>query len=382
MIENNYLQELLKHTNIVLPFYTDRNFDYISANKFPAQNEELINTRVTIKYRDFSTRTNPVTIEKAALITDITSEEINSSRPEDDIQKPEDSHLTPEELSELGPFVEKEFRVLRADAVYPYKLIAIDDEYSILVINSSYYDEMTGKYAFEDHVSEYPMQQFKFIGASCISRYRDGQLDSIVFRADSTEPAISILYETALDEEGNEYHRFTIGDEVRAMLIGYLPYDSDDKFDFSDLDFRLGPEPERIPYDLYNFGDITEGDYPDYPVEYDKDYDFGDMDIDFGKTDLVGVYDFGDLIEGIDNESVTLINYYPPEPVNWNGTAEGDWDFDDLDLPHNPDTVVVDNTNYDFNVFADVTVTGALATNADVAKYRKNIMEGTNNGNL
>ena len=93
MIENNYLQELLKHTNIVLPFYTDRNFDYISANKFPAQNEELINTRVTIKYRDFSTRTNPVTIEKAALITDITSEEINSSRPEDDMQKPEDSHF-------------------------------------------------------------------------------------------------------------------------------------------------------------------------------------------------------------------------------------------------------------------------------------------------
>jgi len=440
MIENNYLQELLKHTNIILPFNTDRNIDYISATKFPPQDEKLINTRVTIKYRDFSTRTNPVTIEKAALITDIESDEKISSRPEDDVQKPQESHLTPEELTEMGPYVEREFIVLRADAIYPYILIAITDDYSMLVVNSSYYDEMTEKYVFEDHISEYPIQQFKYIGASCISKYRDGQLDALVFRADANEPSISILYETAQDEYGNDYHRFVLGDELRADFIGLITANSDDIYNFADLDYYENPDPpepeydlfnfgditeedypdlppeyqidydfgemeindgvtdlegnfdfhdlieepdsDLVPYDLYNFGDISEEDFPDYPVEYEKDYDFGDIDVNFGKTDLEGMYDFGDLIYGIEPGSETLKRYFPEEPVNWNGSAQGDWDFGDLDGPDNPDTVVRDNTNYDFNIFAMVNNSG-MATNENVAKYRKNIMEGEeNDGNL
>ena len=327
MSEKVYLQRVLKHTNINLPFVRggERN-DYISASTFPEQIRSLINKRVTIKYRDYYDYVDPVTVEKAAVHEAGDGTRV-TSRPSDDVQMMEDRPLNPGVIHDYEYYKSRDFIILRADEVYPYILIGVSADYMDLIVSStevitedetghtiirSIDDFMTvvdGKVciifdesaepAYRKFVSIYPLQQLEYIGASCSTVYHDGAVDSRVIRADANEPSLSVLIEWVeeVDEQGVVHQsapRYVLGDEIKA---------------------------EFISKNSAQGGDV---------------YDFGELESGIVTAD--GNYDFGDLDEGVSEDSV----------------ANGDYDFNTLAY------------------VADVD----MSTNYAVASYRKSIIEG------
>lgn len=327
MKDKIYLQRVLKHTNIDMLKYGKSKNDYISAKKFPAQIEDLINTEITLKYRDYIDYVDPITIEKAAIRT--VDGEVVSSRPEDDIQKPHFVPLTPEELAEYPYYKERTFRVLRADSEYPWIFIAISPDYMELIDGSTqiYTTDEEGnevRYNIDDFmtvvdgkvciiydpdahplytkiISIYALQQFDYIGSYCETRYEDGVLNSNVIRADSTEPCKSVLIEWTdeVDDEGNMHHsipRYILGDEVNAEFLSKMDNMTGDVYDFGELE---EPETESASGD-YDFGDLEEGKAIDSVAK--GDYDFIILAYTYDKASVVTNLDAANyrksLIEG------------------------------------------------------------------------------------
>ncbi len=216
------LHLLTRHTNLVQPYS-----DYVTATEFPEQITELLNTEVTIKYRNHYLSDISL-IEKPATI--IRDGETISSRPSDDAQQME-ARKIPETEEKESPFVQedKKFRIVRADAAEPYRLIAISTDYEVIVVNSTKKDD-SGEYAFKTLVSEYATQLNEYVGLGCYDQYAGviTELKAATIRVDATEPCYSVLMEF-LGSTG--VVRFILGDEAASMLYDY--YDIDGSRDYN-----------------------------------------------------------------------------------------------------------------------------------------------------
>ena len=108
--------KITKHTNLMIPFS-----DHVTALGFPEQNKQLLNTIVTLQYR------NRYIADKEAV--NIPS----SGRPKDDISFIEAGiHNGDDNI-----IFSNNFRILRADITEPYKYIAISTDYNGVIITAN-----------------------------------------------------------------------------------------------------------------------------------------------------------------------------------------------------------------------------------------------------
>lgn len=205
MIKRKYLHQFSRHTNLNPPYSK-----YITANKFPDQISDLLNTEVIIKYKVLA-KTDIETANKAATI--IRDGKVISSRPSDDIQHMED-YVIPDYIKKENPlYDEGSFIVLRADSVEPFKFIGISTDYSKMVIGST--KIINNEYLFLSNVLEYPIQMNELLGIYVYNCYDDGEILAKVLRIDDCEPLYSILIEFL----ENNIIRFVLGDEVKSKLF-------------------------------------------------------------------------------------------------------------------------------------------------------------------
>lgn len=283
------LHLLSRHTNLQIPFS-----DYVKSKEFPKQISELLNTEVTIRYRDFSI-TDLDTEKRAAVI--IKNGEKISSRPNDDNQQLEDRESDLYEIEERPYAYKGKFRILRADSTEPYRLIAISEDYSKIIVNSTKKDE-NDEYEFLSLVSEYPIQMNEYIGLGCYDQYA-GEIPEIkaaTLRVDKCEPCYSILMEF-LGSTG--VVRFILGDEAISKLYDY--------FDISgsrDYDNRHANDEEN-PVDItgehadadthgYKFNDVNGGYSNNWDKMYDRNIIMTDEEIiNFRKSILEGKTIYG-----------------------------------------------------------------------------------------
>lgn len=219
MLKENdiFLHMLTKHTNLEVPFS-----DYVKSDSFPEQISELLNTTVTLKYRNHYLTNLDLTTRAATIIKD---GKLVSSRPRDDDQQLEDRVPSVYEEEEQPFDYEGDFIVLRADASEPYRMIAISTDYTKIVINSTRL--VDNQYEFRTKVSEYPVQMNEYIGLQCYDQYAGeiNELKAAVFRVDSTEPCYSILMEVL---GSTNVVRFILGDEAMSILYDWYHTSSND----------------------------------------------------------------------------------------------------------------------------------------------------------
>lgn len=190
-------RRITKHSNLMIPFS-----DHVTAFKFPSQNEQLINTTVTLKYRD-----RYIADKEAYSIS-------NSKRPKDDTLC-----MPPGTMKEdIGDIIfTGEFRILRADRSAPFIFIGISTNYKYIV---------TGK-TDENGILEniYPVAMFQmseYVGL-CVTNMYFGKLDmtdAVVLASDHGEPCNAVIMEY-LDDKKKQV-RFVLGDECFSVLRGYL----------------------------------------------------------------------------------------------------------------------------------------------------------------
>lgn len=345
-----HLHRLSRHTNMMMPYCK-----YISADKFPDQISELLNTEVTLKYRNHNWIDN-VNIE-------------STSRPSDDYPWTPKGEDSPEFSGDQHDVYEDKFVVLRADATPPYRLIARSRDYKIILINSTDIDEGTGEYKFRSYVSEYAVQNYQLYYLDISDQYAGeiSELKAVTLRVDAGEPTYSVLVEY-LGNTG--YIRFVLGDEVFSNLLdridpkGDYDYDNRSAADFADPvdvdgftanhyninhiknidggnaanfwhvlhDPRAGEGPPEFDQDIYiepdqpsqvpDFGDLDDA------LEDEGYYNFGLMEVDRTET-AYGDFNFKTIEDDPEDTDI----YIEPNPSKPPITIEDTPDFDDIDEP-------------------------------------------------
>ena len=218
-----YLNKLTKHTNLQNP-----RSDFVNGTKFPDQNTDLLNHTISLKYRDYyNPNFNDI---KDAPDTMMKGNDIVYSRPKDDFHSLPDTY-GPEDIEEGYYYHEGNFKVIRADATAPYRLIAMSADGQKILLNSSrpYGDG----YEFERKISIYPIQRNEYIGLGFYSQYTldiSGLL-CCTLRIDAGEPCTAILMEL-LGSTGQV--RFLLGDEALQVLDDY--WDPDGTSDYNGRD--------------------------------------------------------------------------------------------------------------------------------------------------
>ena len=190
-------RRITKHSNLMIPFS-----DHVTAFKFPTQNEQLINTTVTLQYRD------RYIADKDAYSTP------SSGRPKDDTV-----YIAPGEMKEdLGDIIfTGNFRILRADNSAPFIFIGISTNYKYIITGK------TNENGIRTDI--YPVAMFQmseYIGL-CVTDMYFGKLDlvdAVVLAADHGEPCNAVIMEY-IDKEKKQV-RFVMGDECFSVLRGYL----------------------------------------------------------------------------------------------------------------------------------------------------------------
>lgn len=164
--QDKILHEWTKHTNLLIPYS-----DFVSYNKFPVQNDLLLNSTVEIKYRNMYI--------------------VDGDNLEDKV------------------FTAK-CKVVRADLVVPYIMICISLDYQQIFV--------TDTRNYESFIARYPIQLDDFIGIELEDQYI-GSLDrihGITLRVDNGEPCYSVILETFEDS-----YRFVLGDECQSIMKNY-----------------------------------------------------------------------------------------------------------------------------------------------------------------
>ena len=292
MIQREYdklLHLLSRHTNLMVPYS-----DYVNGHTFPAQISELLGTKIKLTYRNhyiYDTK-----LLHAPAITRRYGE-IMSSRPADD------DELIPEEgYDDPTDTFTDDFFVLRADKVEPFRLIAINSDCSILVINSTEKDE-NDEYKFSTLISEYPVQLNDYIGLGVYSQYAGDvrELKAVSLRVDGGEPCYSVLLEF-LGSSGEI--RFLLGDECIHRLYDY--YDINGSRDYDGKDSTNHENPVDVTGEYadadtqgYVFQDVNGG----YSNNWDKFYEniMNDRQIiDFRKElfDKINLFERPEIIYG------------------------------------------------------------------------------------
>ena len=150
----------------------------------------------------------------------------------------------------------------------------------------------------------------------------------------------------------------------------------------SDIEFK-----DRFIKGDYDFGDLTEGvdldsiaegeynfGYTDFMYIDDEVYNFGDLETGIGTA--VGDYDFGDLLEGVDPDSVADGEYnfdiLSKRPLDYIRSIDGDFDFKEI--------ITGENLKGDYN-YGDIDKIGAV--NEQLQKLiRDALRDVLSNGNI
>ena len=326
------LHKRTHHTNMDVPYCR-----YISGTTFPTQHSELLNTTVTLKYRDYH------------IIDDERDEDtyIPVGRPMDD----DDTYLLhqvgPEDFDEHRIYHEG-FRVVRADSSEPFVLIGISEDYSKVIINSTRIDPNTGDYEFKDKISTWALQDNNFFGLEIKDKHTGevDELEAVSIQVDDGDPCHSIMVEFL---GSTNMIRLVLGDECLSRIQDYY----DDSFNFDGLNSEEGEYDNWLDVDGYYAShrgiivkDVDGGraynlerlffnrhageDVPDEyePMPYDEEikYEFGDLD-DPEKPSIEASFDFGDediapVPEEVDDGEFDFGDYEPEDT---------DYDFGDID---------------------------------------------------
>lgn len=248
------LHQFTKHTNRMIPYSKE-----VNGNVFPDQISDLLNTVVTLKYRDYYKDTGSLR-GVPARVKNMYGVEIDS-RPSDD------SDLMPLEPGpddyEIFEVQTGDFTIVRADAVEPYRLIAVSTDYTRILVNSTRIIN-DGSYEFESIISVYPLQLNTFTGLEVYDQYM-GKIDEIrgcTLRVDAGEPCYSVICEF-LGDTG--VIRFILGDEAFSKLYDYYDDGGDRDYD------NRGAGEEKDPVDV-------DGSYPLFESEVFEDINGGHPD--------------------------------------------------------------------------------------------------------
>jgi hypothetical protein len=203
---------LMRHTN-----RTKSESDYINPNEYPAQ-LNIVGTKVKLKYRNHYIIDKNLLDVEPYIIDKETGERVYS-RPADDYPF---IHREPgPDDDDYKDIYEEDFLVLRADAEAPFRLVAVNDNYTIMLVNST--KGNPSGYDFETLVAEYPIQIAPLIGAKINIRYRFNNPDNIsregyVLISDSTESMYGVYIEIVVNENSPISVRYLFDDEVIALL--------------------------------------------------------------------------------------------------------------------------------------------------------------------
>lgn len=238
-LDRKFLHKFTKHTNLYKP-----HSEKVSSTTFPEQISELLNTIVTLKYRDHR-------------IGDKDIVSIPSyGRPKDDGEYFKFTNEGPDKLDPHDIYT-GDFKIIRADKVDPFRMIAISTDYDKIIISTT--KQENGNYIYPDIVCEYPIQMNEYIGIACFDKYNileEPRLKSVTLRVDTYEPCYSVLMEI-LGSTG--YVRFLLGDETEAFFDDY--YDTDGSKDYNAKDASEYDNPTDVDgykADHRNIGPITD----------------------------------------------------------------------------------------------------------------------------
>ena len=167
-----YLKDKTKYTNFLMP------------NNGDGEETELINTRITLKYRDHSIM-NLQALDYPATITDESGSPMRS-RPDDD---PYDViPINPEgpDFDEEYVYVD-EFIIVKSTNNKCKEIVAINDDMSVVLVST--YENG----AYIDRVHIYDLQRFDLIG-TCYKVTIDGEeRNAYVIAASEGEPCHGVL---------------------------------------------------------------------------------------------------------------------------------------------------------------------------------------------
>ena len=214
---NALLHKVTKEVNKETPICK-----YITPYSFPEQISELINTDVTIKYRNHK----------------IIDHELGAprNRPADDVEYIPRA-IGPDDFDMHDVYTGK-FKVLRADAGEPYRFIGISQNYQKIIVGSTEIED--GEYRFLHEVMEYPIQNNVYFGIAVENQYieEDKIIPAVTIAADTAEGHNVVL----LEHYSDNIIRFTLADEKIAKVLDYVEnleddYDVDGKYavDLSDV---------------------------------------------------------------------------------------------------------------------------------------------------
>ena len=316
MIQQLYdvlLHKLTKHTNVSIPYSR-----YISGDTFPEQDSELLNTVITLKYRDHNIIETP--------------EDSEANRPPDDEPfEPFESNHTSGDPYEVYSI---DCIVVRADSSEPFRLIAISTDYTRILVNSTRIGT-DGEPAYKHLVSEYPVQDNKFFGLEIKNQYAGeiNELNAVSIRCDSCEPCYAVLMEFL---GTTNMIRFVLGDEMFSILRDY--YDINGDYDYNNAGAK--EEESYVDVDchiathrgLTNVKNIDGGSASNL-WRLIKDRRAGELEY-FGPDehhheidpDAPPITDFD--METLDVTNEGMFNYGDIDTGD--ETAEGDWNFGNI----------------------------------------------------
>lgn len=208
-LENLFFHKFHKGTNLMEP----KN-DFISPTKFPKQNEELLNTIVTLKYRNETIVDETTKNTMKAEIVDHKTGKLISSRPADDKPYEERKGNSGDE----NVVFTGHFKILRADMEMPFRYIALSEDYKMFLVGYMNEDGTINK----DIIPIYFKDDNSLIGLFGFLRYNlyateyiySDKYTAICLSADSKEPCNAIFAELYETNDNIKNTRFILSDEV------------------------------------------------------------------------------------------------------------------------------------------------------------------------
>ena len=222
------LHRVLKHTNIEIPIS-----DYITANTFPLQDNEKLNTYIELKYRLLSMYKNSM------------MDRPSSGRPHDDNTSGH-REFGPEDIEQPDIYT-GEFRVLRYDIAEPYVLIAINNTNSMIIVNSTRPDDEDNP-LYETKISEVAIQNNDAIGFVLENNYLDDNINGVLLSWDDTEPSKGVIMEYVSDT----LVRFVLDEEVKCSIVAQYYKDTNGNIIISDHGSPI-KESKFTPTDVMEF---------------------------------------------------------------------------------------------------------------------------------
>jgi len=241
------LHKLTHHTNIEQPYSK-----YISGRKYPAQDIVMLGSIVRLRYKN-------------RYIPDVVYHDGYEQYTDNNIYR-------------------GSFKVLRFDIEEPFKMIAVKDDYSIMITADSR--------TYEDVVHIYSKQIEPYLGLYMHDQYFDTPdviIKAVLLRCDCTEPLNDIIAELYL----NNTVRFVTGEEVQSIVMDR--YDIDGVRDYNAMD----PEEHSFVYvDLNGKFATSEGE----SITVDADGGYPDPLADMYRRDILSFDELYDLRERIITE--------------------------------------------------------------------------------